>query len=86
MADRLSTSDDCNNSKVNSDEDIESSNKDIESKNEEVVFIRITLNNDYKKFMYYRDTIDIMMLNIKMMIVVLSLSYSWACLLLHTFA
>jgi len=39
MADRLSTSDGCNNSKVNSDEDIESSNEDIESKNEEVVFI-----------------------------------------------
>ena len=39
MADRLSTSDDGNNSEVNGDEDIESSNKDIKSDNEEVVFI-----------------------------------------------
>ena len=37
MADRLSTSDDCNNSEVNSDEDIESSNEDIESDNKEVM-------------------------------------------------
>ena len=27
--------------------------------------VRITLNNDYKKFMYYRDTIDIVMLNLR---------------------
>ena len=49
MSDRLSTSDDCNNSEVNSDEDIESSNEDIESDNKEVVFIDEQLSLCCKK-------------------------------------